>query len=501
MELGHMSGPSARSPESSPMRQRAKAVLLLLIGALNLALWLQPGPVVQYVARDEPTLLGYYSVERFSANVAVLLLSATASWLLLSTAPLRPRMLKLASVALAVAVTLVAGEYIVRALTPAPQYVLHADMRHRQPDSRVQAVFRDRPEAVRSYPRRPPGYGDVPLVVATDERGFRNPARLGNVDIVVIGDSFVEGPEVDYEQLWTVRLSHASALSVYNMGTAGENVGGYVAKMERFAPTLHPQTVILMIYEGNDLRGFRAAKRSWLKDSRLRARLKNLLIERLGPVNAGAPFARAEIVDWLPLAVRADGGVAHYAFTPRNVGDLARTREEFENHRGWHQLRASIEAVHELARRHGVRLILAYAPSKVKVLLPLVADRLPADKVLAFALLHASKMPASKLAVNDGEAFLEQVRRDIQVPEAAVRKLCTQRGIEFVSLTEDLRRATAQGRQTYYTYDQHWSPIGHEVVADSLYEYLRRSGGVAGFRNPPSALAARPGAQAQAAAP
>ncbi len=501
MGLGHVSGPSARSPESSPMHQPTKALLLLLIGALNLALWLQPGPVVQYVARDEPTLLGYYSVERFTANVAVLLLSATAAWLLLSTAPLRQHMLKLASVTLAVAVSLVAGEYLVRALSPAPQYVIHADMRHRQPDSRVQAVFRDRPEAARSYPRRPPGYGDVPLVVTTDARGFRNPPRLGKTDIVVIGDSFVEGPEVDYEQLWTVRLSHASALTVYNMGTAGENVGGYAAKMERFALTLRPQTVILMIYEGNDLRGFRAAKRSLLKDSRLRARLKRLLIDRLGPVNADAPFDRTEIVDWLPLAVRADGGVAHYAFTPRNIGDLARSQEEFENHRGWQQLRDSIETVHELARRHGVRLILAYAPSKVNVVLPLVAERLPADKVLAFALLHASKLPASKLELNDGEMFLEQVLRDRQVPEAAVRALCAQRGIEYVSLTEPLRRATARGRQTYYTYDQHWSPIGHEIVADILAAYLRRSGDAAGFRDPQSAPVGHAGARPRAAAP
>ena len=40
------------------MSRQTKLVLLTLMVAANAALWLIPGPVVEYVARDDPTLLG-----------------------------------------------------------------------------------------------------------------------------------------------------------------------------------------------------------------------------------------------------------------------------------------------------------------------------------------------------------------------------------------------------------------------------------------------------------
>ena len=48
------------------------------------------------------------------------------------------------------------------------------------------------------------------------------------------------------------------------------------------------------------------------------------------------------------------------------------------------------------------------------------------------------------------------------------------RGIAFVSLTDALRAAARSGSQTYFTYDQHWTPDGHRVVAAELLKVLGR---------------------------
>lgn len=456
------------------MSRQTKLVLLTLMVAANAALWLIPGPVVEYVARDEPTLLGYYSVERFSANIGVLLLCAALARLIFGRVSLRLRVMQLVTVTAAVGVALVAGELVVRALSPPPQYVQQENLRHRVPGSLATAVFHDAPEAARSYPNRPRGFGSVEVTVAADERGFRNPPGVTRADVVVLGDSFVEGPEVDYAQLWTTQFAAQTGLGVYNMGTAGENPGGYMAKLERYAGDLEPDTVLLMIYEGNDFRGWRPARRSTLRTSRLRRRTKQLLIDRLGPVNADAPFANAALIDWLPLTVSEGGQRIHYTFTPRNLGDLARSQQEFTEHRGWQQLVASLESAQRIVSAFGARLVLVYAPSKVRVVLPMLAEQLPADKVLAFTRLHESKMPASKRSLHDGEQFLREVLRDMEVPERELRAFCTGAGLELVSLTERLRRETAAGRQTYYSYDQHWSPVGHAIVADELGRHWQR---------------------------
>ena len=49
-----------------------------------------------------------------------------------------------------------------------------------------------------------------------------------------------------------------------------------------------------------------------------------------------------------------------------------------------------------------------------------------------------------------------------------MRQFCRQEAIEFISLTEILRQQMLAGRQAYFTYDQHWSPEGHRIVAEYL---------------------------------
>ena len=49
---------------------------------------------------------------------------------------------------------------------------------------------------------------------------------------------------------------------------------------------------------------------------------------------------------------------------------------------------------------------------------------------------------------------------------------CRRQSIPFVSLTGPLREAVSNGKQVYLTYDQHWTPVGHEVVAQAVHRYL-----------------------------
>ena len=50
---------------------------------------------------------------------------------------------------------------------------------------------------------------------------------------------------------------------------------------------------------------------------------------------------------------------------------------------------------------------------------------------------------------------------------------CEVMGWHCLSLTEALQKASAEGQQTYFTYDQHWTPEGNRVVANSVQVYLK----------------------------
>lgn len=43
---------------------------------------------------------------------------------------------------------------------------------------------------------------------------------------------------------------------------------------------------------------------------------------------------------------------------------------------------------------------------------------------------------------------------------------------DIVTLGDSLRRNTDLGEQLYFTYDNHWTPIGHEIVASTINDFL-----------------------------
>ena len=53
--------------------------------------------------------------------------------------------------------------------------------------------------------------------------------------------------------------------------------------------------------------------------------------------------------------------------------------------------------------------------------------------------------------------------------EEVIATWCNRESLRFISLTPALRTASTTGQQCYSTYDQHWSPVGHEVAAKSIH--------------------------------
>jgi len=56
--------------------------------------------------------------------------------------------------------------------------------------------------------------------------------------------------------------------------------------------------------------------------------------------------------------------------------------------------------------------------------------------------------------------------------ETTLRDWCTAQSIPFVSTTAALREAARTGVQGYFSYDQHWTPLGHEIVARTIHQFV-----------------------------
>ncbi len=469
---------------------RQKFWLAFIILA-NLVLWIVPSDVVELIARDRQTLLGRYSREHFYANVGFAVFSLVSFYVDWATgATYRRRWFQVLATLLFLVPSLALIDFLLR--TPATEhYAKDSFVYHRPIGAEFHVRHEDRPEAWRTYPNAPSGFEPIDCTLRTDTRGFRNAVALDRADVVVLGDSFAEGSGISDEHVWPRRLGEMAGLNVYNLGMSGYDPLHYLESLKRWALPLEPRCVVCLIYEGNDFRSaktdrkrlapsFSKRVKTYFKQSPALGILDHWMITTFGPVNRDGHVPGADILDWLPLAIPDGPDAKHYAFAPKQLRGLCESREEFAVDKHWLNPRRQLAEMRELCREAGCRFVVAFAPTKAHVILPIVGDRLPADKVLAFMRLRYKK------PLPEADRFLANLLERPDARESVVSQWCGREGVDFVSLTRPLREAAVQGRQVYFTYDQHWTPVGHEVVAEALGGLLGgsqaagSSGGAAG---------------------
>ncbi len=454
---------------------------LTFIVLLNAALWIIPDDVVANIARDEQTLLGRYSRTHFAWILAAAALSIVSLYIDWSTGPTyKRRWFQVLATTMFLVPTVAVVDSLLR--TPdAMHYVRDAVAYHRPVNAVFTESFVDRPVAIRTYPDAPPGYGAVDCTGTTDKRGYRNRVNADQFDIIALGDSFTEGSKVSDEHPWPVRLAERTETSVGNLGMSGYDPLHYLESLRVVGLSLKPRVVLCMIYEGNDFRSTKSDEKrrnpsfstrvaDYADRSPLIKALDRVLINTFGPMGATVRLSGGEVLDWLPLAIPAGPAARHYAFEPKQLRDLLQTRDDFAADKHWHNPRNQIAEMNRLCAAAGAKFVLIYAPTKAHVVLPLVADRLDAVKVRAFTAIDYSKpMP-------EADRFLPELLSRLDAKESVIAEWCKTESILFFSATASLRDAVNRGEQMYYTYDQHWTPLGHEVVARAVSAFLADTG-------------------------
>ena len=461
---------------------RRQKIYLAIIVVANAVAWAIPDNVVNLVAKDEQTIMGRYARGHFALNLTILTISLIG--LCIDQARTRQshkrRWFQVIAVLIALTPLLLIGDFLLR-LGQTRTYVLDRQAYRRPPNVRWTETNLDLPEALYTYPNAAEGYPRIPCTFSIDARGFRNRTALGRAEVIVLGDSFVEGSHVSDEHVWPAKFAEASGLSVYSFGVSGYSPARELAALKRFGTAMKPSVVICMLYEGNDFHSTKAADEDtgfglgqvlgiYFKQSPIVKALDQAILKAFGRVGSVDGVKGSEVLSWLPLRVpdKADG--QYDVFAPKQISEAFKTEEIFEDNRGWAAVSSVLQEIKETCDRSGSRLVIAYAPAKAYVVLPLAIDRLPAERVYGFVRLGAKQRPV------DSSTFMSNLVQLLGTRERVVRRWCEQRAIPFISFVDALRQATAEGRQVYFTYDQHWTPLGHEVVARVVADFWAKNG-------------------------
>lgn len=480
-----------------------RIIFSLLFFVVGLLIWVPSSDIVKLIIANEEILLGRYSRSQFAISfvLTVMLWIAAAIIACARDRPLSERIFALLMIyissGLSVFVLVVASGFLAQ-----PRYIeqevrgVDADtgiplagiIRHRPPNERYDLLQKDVPEQLRSYPDAPAGYPEFSLVLTSDTRGFRNQEACNPCDIEIIGDSFVAGSQVSDDQVWTELVRKRIDKSLYNLGVAGTDPLEYLNNFVILGRDLKPKRVIVTIYEGNDFRNapslplpsakpeaisrkqasYRMSVSEMAKASPVTAGLRRFATEVLAKINHDKPVpSYKEKVGFMPLALPVPHGMQYYSFDPKRLIYLNVTEKEFVESSDWLNVRAVLDKFVMLSKKDGFSLTFVYAPSTPHVVMPLLKDSIPADQLLRFM-----RYKNKKIKTDNAEALKQQVFANLDSTENVMLAWCEQNKIDCISTTDALRKATAEGEQTYYSYDQHWTPKGNVVVAGVVGDYL-----------------------------
>jgi lysophospholipase L1-like esterase len=298
--------------------------------------------------------------------------------------------------------------------------------------------------------------------------------------VLVLGDSFVQGVEVDVEQTLTRKLeqrlrSAGESAVVINAGVAGFSTDQELLLLENLGWSLQPDVVVLVFYIGNDVTE-NSSELTKLRKPRFTLTADGTLEQGAIP---SAAMDRGGVSTLLRRESRLvsvfDTGVIPKLRTVPGIGRLfvvpadsagpepvgagpggsdvyrAELNQTWQN--AWLVTDRLLGRLSEQTRARNVPLLLIGAPSKWEVY--------PDDWQ---SLLRQNNLPISGW--------------DLNAPEDRLAAMASRLDIKYVSAGSRLREASSSSERQYFRNDVHWTPAGHNSVAEAVAAALMEPSGL-----------------------
>jgi hypothetical protein len=298
-----------------------------------------------------------------------------------------------------------------------------------------------------------------PITFTYDQWGYRNLSDHEQVDVIMIGDSYIEGWYVSDDETAAHILQASMQRPVANLGVAGYGTLQTAIVLRKEAPRLKPRVAVWSFFEGNDLyddetfesamlappvddpeadthpEGFIRGK-GWKNRSFTRHALRRLRRWAEPIIPNRTPY-----VGYLkqPGYERQAVYFADYAGVPWSDWIDGR----------WQQARATFEEAAAYADEQNIKLIFMYVPIKYRVYHPFI--EIDPDS-----------------PINDWGLW--------QLLPRLFLEFCRNTNVACIDLTEMFQTAVRDGEMPYALTDTHWGIAGHRLVAERLETELQQRG-------------------------
>jgi hypothetical protein len=282
-----------------------------------------------------------------------------------------------------------------------------------------------------------------PYDVRTDKDGFRNSQDVEQADLVVIGDSYVEGILTPQEETLPARLGERLGMRGLNLGQIWYGPQQELAVLKRYGLPRQPKVVVWCYFEGNDLKDMARYDENHARWDVMAPKLHSF-------------FARSLTRNAAVRLLQYEGPRKHRPLGERNVGVLPSGERMYFFYRNDtknpHEatylpvFRKTLEEAWQACARSSARLVFAYVPIKVRVYDSLVSY--PPESVFRGAFRAE--------AIDEMRDLVGGISPEIL----------------FVDLTPALVERSKK-ELTYFLDDTHWTPAGHDAAAESIARAIK----------------------------
>jgi len=295
----------------------------------------------------------------------------------------------------------------------------------------------------------------IPYHFRTDGHGLRNAEHRDAADVYLLGDSFIVGALVPFEETVTGQLEGAlgrDAMTVALLSISPQYEHDLMRELEL---PVEGRTVLQFIFEGNDQKDSHAyrtkrhgdpadrnAKKSQEKRGTLERLWRRSLTRNLFEVLKPADDFSHEIA---ARTCRIEDQLYTFHYRRAQVKGLD---DEIPH------LTAALESYATEVRAAGGSYVVAFIPTKLHVLAPLC--EFPAESDL-----------------REWDEHLGPLREQLVAWGA-------ESGVPMLDLTPALQTAARDGRMPWYWGDTHWNAEGHRVAAETLADWPALRGAVGG---------------------
>lgn len=429
---------------------KARPILLLLLALLWAAvmvLWLPP--LFRPRELRGNYLFGWYHLQTLYLGAGLLLVALAASLTLLAPSRLRrPIGHRAAALLLGLLVPLIGFDLVYSLLYQGalrPIYWLdlqHISRQENLPDGEL--GFRRKPLITWS------GGGtetEAPYQYRTDENGFRNEPGLERAEIAFIGDSYTEAAQVPEEGTFVQRAGRLLGRSVINLGRGAYGPQQELIVLNRYGLAVQPEIVVWQLFEGNDLADAQEFV-TWKQDpDRVIQGLKTRYLQNscFHPLLARTVRAKGRVtVTFTHAGGERSRMQLRYRWMPRQA---------LERADGFQETVRALSAGAELCAQRGIRLVVLFIPTQVRVNGPRLSFDSEEDRRRYYP------EPTGGDLTDDFGTRL--------------REACASIGCEFIDVYPAFRaQSLADPSGLYIPEDEHLDVKGHEIIARLLADGL-----------------------------